>query len=63
MLGVGAGLAGADVLGAGDEGACEAVLADAGGGVVPGGVAGAVVLGANAGSDVLWYEDGWDVLW
>ena len=45
MVGVDAGSAGADMLGAADEGA--------GGGVL-GGVAGAVVLGAAAGWDVLW---------
>ena len=54
MLGVGAGAAGAEVLGAGDEGAGGGVLAEAGGGGVLGGVAGAVVLGAAAGWDVLW---------
>ena len=45
MVGVDAGSAGADVLGAAEVGAGAGVL---------GGVAGAVVLGAAAGWDVLW---------
>jgi len=45
VVGVDAGSAGADVLGAAEEGGGEGVL---------GGVAGAVVLGAAAGGDVFW---------